>query len=74
MDIHRTLLIAIIIMVIASGALTIAMLWAPTLVNAATFFKLIGTLGILIVLAALVLVLKTDLGKNKSLKDNNYID
>lgn len=74
MSLHRILLIAIITMVILGALLTILMLWAPAIVGAELFFKLIVTLGILVVLAGLVLILKADLAENKKLKDENYLD
>ena len=73
MSLHRILLIAIIIMVTIGAGLTIAVIWAPSLLGE-LYVKLIVTLGILIVLAGLVLVLKADLAENKKLKDENYLD
>lgn len=73
MDLHKFLLISIIVMVIAGGFLTVGYIWIPGL-SGTLYFKLMGTLGVLSLLAALVMVLKLDLGQHKNLKDNNYID
>lgn len=71
---HRTLLIAIIGMVITGAFLTLAQLWAPGIVPWEMFVKLIITLVVLIIVAALILVLASDLKSNKELKDKNYLD
>ncbi len=71
---HRILLIAIISMVIAGALLTLVQLWAPGIVPWEFFVKLIITLVVLTVLAALILVLVSDLKSTKDLKDNNYLD
>jgi len=76
MSLHRALLIFIIVAVAGSALLTIAQIWtipAPVM-DWATYTKLMITVGILVLLAAFVLVIKADLGEHKKLKDDNYID
>lgn len=70
---HQTLLKAIIIMVCVGALLCIAQLWT-TLLAWDIFFKVLITLGILIVVAAFGLVAKADLGTHKKMKDENYLD
>lgn len=71
---HRVLLIAIIAMVITVAMLSLIQLWAPGIIPWEFFVKLIITLGVMSVLAALVLVLASDLGAHKKMKDDNYLD
>ncbi len=70
---YRILLISVIVMVCLGATLCIAQLWL-NIVPWDIFFKTIITLGILIVLAGLVLVIKTDLSQHKKMKDENYLD
>lgn len=71
---NRVLLIAIISMVVAGAMLTLVQIWAPGVIAWEFFVKLMITLVILTVLAALVLVLVSDLQSKKELKDKNYLD
>lgn len=70
---YRILLISIIIMVCIAAILCIAQLWI-TIMPWDIFVKTLITLGILTVLAALVLVIKSDLAQHKKMKDENYLD
>ncbi len=70
---HQTLLKAIIIMVCLGAAISIAQIWAVFL-PWDIFFKALITLGILILLAGFILVIKSDLGSHKKMKDENYLD
>lgn len=70
---HQILLKAIIIMVCGGALLCIAQLWT-SLLAWDIFFKVLITLGILVVLAAFGLVAKADLGTHKKMKDENYLD
>lgn len=58
--------------VVGSGMLTLQ-IWAQ-LFEWAIFLKLIGTLGVVVVLLGFLLAVAEDFGTNKRLKDNNYID
>lgn len=73
MNLHKILLISIIVSVIAAGVLTILKIWMPVM-DLDLYIKIIVTLGIYVFLAGLVMVLKADLGEQKNLKDNNYLD
>ncbi len=70
---NHNLLMAIIIMICAGAILTIIQIWVPIFAWD-IFVKVIATLVILTVLAALILVLKSDLGSHKKMKDENYLD
>ncbi len=70
---HQTLLKAIIIMVCLGALISIAQIWVVFL-PWDVFFKALITLGILIVLAGFILVVKSDLGSHKKMKDENYLD
>lgn len=71
---HRPLLIAIMTMVIGGALLSLAQLWLPGIIPWEFFIKIIITLGVLTALAALILVLVSDLGSHKKMKDDNYLD
>ncbi len=70
---HQTLLKAIIVMVCIGALISIAQIWTIFLAWD-VFFKALITLGILIVLAGFILVVKSDLGSHKKMKDENYLD
>lgn len=70
---NHTLLVAIIVMICIAAFLCIAQMWFVIL-SWDIFFKALITLGILTVVAALFMVLKSDLGDHKKLKDENYLD
>ena len=70
---HKTLLLIIIGLIILGAVLTIAQLWIPML-SWDVFIKAILTIVIIVVVLGLVMVLKTDLGEHKSLKEDNYLD
>ncbi len=73
MQINRTLLISIIVMIVTAAFLCILQLWTE-MIPWDFFIKTLITLGILTVLAGLVMVVKADLGAQKKLKDDNYLD
>ncbi|MBI1300389.1 MAG: hypothetical protein GC137_01910 [Alphaproteobacteria bacterium] len=66
-------LYAIMIMVCAAAFITIIQMWFPFM-SWDNYFKAIITLAILTVVAAFVLVIKSDLGQHKKMKDENYLD
>lgn len=70
---HHFLLISIIVMICTAALISIAQLWF-IIMTWDVFFKTLITLGILTVLAGLVLVVKSDLGTHKKMKDENYLD
>ena len=70
---HQYMLKAIIAMVSGGALLSIAQIWGPIL-SWDNYFKIVITLSILVVLAAFILVVKSDLGSHKKMKDENYID
>lgn len=73
MNLHRIMLGAIIVMVIAAAVISLMQLWGFGF-GWDLFIKLIVTLGGLILLAALLMVLCADLGQHKKMKDENYLD
>lgn len=70
---HRNLLFAIVGAVVLAAFLIIAQIWL-SLMDWATFVKVIATLAIFVLIAAFLLVVGIDLGSNKKLKDENYLD
>jgi hydrogenase/urease accessory protein HupE len=70
---HKTLLLIIIGLIVLGALLSITQLWVPVL-SWGIFIKAIITIAIVVVVLGLLMVLKTDLGEHKSLKDDNYLD
>lgn len=70
---YQKFLIALLGLVVFGAALTIAQVWGPV-ISWDIYTKLIITTGILVLLIGFVLVIKSDLGQHKKLKDENYLD
>lgn len=64
---------ALIALVVAAAGLTIGQIWGP-LMGWDTYFKVLGTMGIIFLVIGLVVIIKSDLGQHKKLKDENYLD
>ena len=69
----RLLLLALIILAVAAGGLTIAQMWWNVL-EWQIFGKVIFTLAILIGLDAFMMAVSEDFGGTRKLKDDKYID
>lgn len=70
---HKNLLYIVIGCVIAGALLTVVQMWTYAL-SWDVFVKLLGTLGIAVVVAGFLLVVKSDFGEHKKMKDENYLD
>lgn len=70
---HKILLTTLIVMLCGAAFLTIIQLWVPFLAWD-VFMKIMVTIGILGLLAALLMVFRADLSEHKKLKDENYLD
>lgn len=70
---HKASLYTIIGCVVAAALLTVIQMWTFAL-PWDVFLKILGTLGILIVLLGFLLVVGIDFGDHKRLKDENYLD
>ncbi len=70
---HRLLLISIVSMVCIAALLIIVQIWAP-IISWDIFIKLLLTLGVLTLLAALLMIFRADFAEHKKLKDENYLD
>lgn len=73
MSLNKALLIAIMLMACTAALLTVLQVWSIGL-GWDTYIKLMITFGVLGFLCAFVMVLKSDLGEHKKLKDGNYLD
>lgn len=60
-------------LVIAQAALTVGQIWGP-IIDWGTYLKVTATLGLAFLVIGLVIVIKSDLGNKKKLKDENYLD
>lgn len=69
---NRTLLYILIGLVIIAAVVIILNIWGVSLGE--LFLKLLGTIGVLILLVGFLMVVKLDFGEHKKLKDQNYID
>ncbi len=72
MNLHRALIYFIIGLAVTGAALVILQIWGVDLGD--LLYKLLATIGVLILLAGFLLVVKSDFGEHKRLKDNNFID
>ena len=70
---HKPFLFALITLVCAVAALIIATIWGVELPED-VLFKILATLGVLILLFGFLMVVNSDFGQHKKLKDDNYID
>ena len=70
---HKPLLYIVIGCVLGGAGLTILQMWTQ-MIAWDDFLKVLGTLGIVLVVAGFLLVVKSDLGEHKKLKDHNYLD
>ncbi len=73
MNIHRALVLGLIGLVLLGAALIIMSIWGIA-IDATTLWKLLATIGVLILLLGFLLVVKSDFAEHKRLKDENYLD
>ena len=73
MSLHRALVIGLIGLVSLGCILLILSIWGVVF-DGELLFKMLATIGILVVLMGFLLVVKSDFGEHKRLKDENYID
>lgn len=73
MSLHRALVIGLIGLVTLGCALLILSIWGVVF-DGELLFKLLATIGVLVVLAGFLLVVRSDFGEHKRLKDENFID
>ena len=73
MSLHRAL-VAILIGLVLLGAVLIVMSIWGIVIDSSLLFKLLSTIGILILVVGFLLVVKMDFGEHKRLKDNDFID
>ncbi len=72
MSLNRLLIYILLFLVLSGGALVILQIWGVDLGE--LFFKLLATIGVLILVIGLTLVIKADFSEHKRLKDNDFID
>lgn len=70
---NRYLLILLVILVALGALLTLGQVWGIGL-SWDIYIKAVITVGILVLLIAFLLVVKSDLGDHKKMKDENYLD
>ncbi len=72
MNMHRLLIKTLVGLAITAAGLVILAIWGVNLSE--IIYKLLATIGVLVLLIGFVLVVKLDFGEHKKLKDQNYID
>lgn len=72
MSLHRVLVLFLVGLAIAAAALIILNIWGVDLGE--ILWKVLSTLGILALLIGFLLVVRSDFGEHKRLKDNDFID
>ena len=72
MSIQRALSLFLVALAVAAALIIILHIWGVDL--GALFYKLLGTIGVLAVLAGFVLAVKSDFAEHKRLKDENFLD
>ena len=70
---HKPFFTILIALVCGVAALMIAKIWGISLPED-LFFKILATLGVLILLFGFLMVANSDFGEKKKLKDENFID
>ncbi|MGB0720368.1 MAG: hypothetical protein ACPGRX_07840 [Bdellovibrionales bacterium] len=70
---HKPFFFALVATVCGIAALVILKIWGVELPED-LFFKILATLGVLILLFGFLLVVNSDFGQHKKLKDENYLD
>ena len=70
---HKPFFFLLVGSVCAVAVIIIAKIWGINLPED-LFFKLLATLGVLILLFGFLLVVNSDFGQHKKLKDENYLD
>lgn len=73
MSLHRALVFGLISLVTLGCILLILSVWGVVF-DGEFLFKLLATIGILVVLIGFLLVVRADFGEHKRLKDENFID
>ncbi len=64
------ILIALLVLI---GAVTLMQIWVP-FISWDIYIKLIGSAVVIGIVLGLIVVLKSDLGEKKKMKDENYLD
>jgi len=70
---HKPFFTILITLVCVVAGIVIAKIWGIELPDD-LFFKIIATLGVLILLFGFLMVANSDFGDHKKLKDDNFID
>jgi len=70
---HKPFFTILIVLVCGVAGLIIAKIWGIELPED-LFFKILATLGVLILLFGFLMVANSDFGEHKKLKDDNFID
>lgn len=70
---HKPFFFTVVALVCGAAVLVILHIWGIALPED-LFFKIFATMGVLILLFGFLLVVNSDFGQHKKLKDENYLD
>lgn len=70
---HKPFFFSLVGLVCIGAGIIIMKIWGFELPDD-LFFKILGTLAVLILLFGFLLVVNSDFGQHKKLKDENYLD
>ncbi|MFK7839117.1 MAG: hypothetical protein AB8B83_02205 [Bdellovibrionales bacterium] len=70
---HKPFLFMLITLACSIAGIIIAKIWGFELPDD-LFFKILATMGVLVLLFGFLVVVNSDFGENKNLKDDHYID
>ena len=70
---HKPFFFSLVGLVCIGAGIIIMKIWGFSLPDD-LFFKILGTLAVLILLFGFLLVVNSDFGQHKKLKDENYLD
>jgi hypothetical protein len=73
MTLHRALVLGIIGLVVLGGFVMILQIWG-LLDNPDFFFRIMGTIVVLALVAGFLLAVRQDFAEHKRLKDENFLD
>ncbi len=61
-------------LIVLAGVLIVLQIWGVDILSWTLFIKLIGTLGVVVLVLGFLLAVKFDFSEHKKMKDENYLD
>jgi uncharacterized membrane protein (DUF441 family) len=70
---HQKLFVILVTLVVSAAVLVILQIWG-LLPDWEVFVKILMTIGVIVLVVGFLMVVKSDFGPQKKLKDDNYLD